>query len=349
MMSKAVGVGLVLCAVAVAALPLSAGAQDGQHDFDFELGHWHIHLKQRMHPLTGSNTWVDFDGTSTTRPIWKGQGEIEEFETKSPNGPIEGLTLRTYNAQSHQWRLYWANSKSGILFVPQIGQFKDGVGEFYAQDSLNGKLIFVRFIWSKTNTDTPHFEQSYSDDGGKTWEVNWITDQNHVPAGPDSIPGAQTADARAFDFLFGTERYHLKRLQHPLSGSTTWVESNGTSTGYKIWGGRADLTETHASGSSSGQLMGLTLRTYNPETHEWYLYWANSKDGVVSAPQFGRFKAGVGDFYACDTFNGRGILVRYEWTGTMSKSPRFEQAYSEDGGKSWEVNWISSVEVASAR
>ena len=339
----------VLCAIAVTMRPPSAGAQDGQHDFDFELGHFHIHRKQRLHPLTGSNSWVEFDGTSTTRPIWDGRAQIEEFETTSPSGHIEGLTLRTYNPEAHQWRLYWANSKNGIVVVPQIGQFKDGQGEFYAQDTLNGKSIFIRFIWSKTNTDTPHFEQSFSEDGGKTWEVNWITDQTHVPQGPDSVPGAQTADAHAFDFLFGTERYHLKRLQRPLSGSTDWVEGDGTSTGYKIWGGRADLTETQASGSSSGQLMGLTLRTFNPETHEWYLYWANSKDGVVSVPQVGRFKDGVGEFYASDTFNGRGVFVRYQWTGTRSTSPRFEQAYSDNGGRTWEVNWISSVVVASAR
>jgi hypothetical protein len=342
-------VALVACACAMIATPTHAIAQDstGQHDFDFEQGHWHIHLKQRQHPLTGSNTWVEFDGTSTTRPIWNGRGDIEEFETTSPSGHIEGLTLRTFNPETHQWRLYWANSKNGIVVVPQIGQFKDGVGEFYAQDTLNGKSIFIRFVWSKTNTSVPHFEQSFSDDGGKTWEVNWITDQNRTPEGPDSVPVAQTADEHAFDFLFGTERYHLKRLQHPMSGSNTWVDGEGTSTGYKIWGGRADLTETHADGSG-GQLMGLTLRTYNPLTHQWYLYWASSRDGIVSVPQIGQFTDGVGAFYASDTYNGRGILVRYIWTGTTTKSPRFEQAFSGDGGKTWEVNWISSVDLPSA-
>ena len=159
-----------------------AGAveRDGQHDFDFEFGSWKIHLKRRLHPLSGSNTWVEFDGTSVTRKLWDGRAEIEEFETDGAAGHIEGLTLRTYNPQTHQWSLYWANSKDGTVVVPQIGQFKNGQGEFYAQDMLNGKSIFVRFIWSNTNTNVPHFEQSFSDDGGKTWEVNWITDQTRV-------------------------------------------------------------------------------------------------------------------------------------------------------------------------
>ena len=162
----------------------AAPDHDGQHDFDFELGSWTIHLKKLMHPLTGSKTWVEFDGSSVTRKVWNGRAQIEEFETDNPTtGHIEGLTLRLYNPQTHQWSLYWANSKDGSMAPPQVGQFKNGVGEFYAQDTLNGKLIFVRFIWSKTDTNSPHFEQSFSDDAGKTWEVNWITDQERVPDG----------------------------------------------------------------------------------------------------------------------------------------------------------------------
>jgi len=181
---------LILCLLPVAAQSDASGAKagqhgmsaghDGQHDFDFELGSWNIHLKRLLHPLTGSTTWVEFDGTSVTRKLWDGRAQIEEFETDGPGGHIEGLTLRTINPQTHLWSLYWANSKDGTVVVPQVGQFKDGVGEFYAQDTFNGKPIFVRFIWSKTDTEKPHFEQAFSEDGGKTWEVNWITDQVRV-------------------------------------------------------------------------------------------------------------------------------------------------------------------------
>ena len=88
-----------------------AALPDGQHDFDFELGSWKIHLKRRLNPLTGSNTWVEFDGTSVTRKVWDGRAQIEEFETDSPtSGHIEGLTLRTYNPKTHEWYLTRANS-----------------------------------------------------------------------------------------------------------------------------------------------------------------------------------------------------------------------------------------------
>lgn len=197
---KRILVYLLMCSLAVVLEPLQGPAQqnsdpaktgspqavtlrDGQHDFDFELGTWKIHLKRLEHRLTGSTTWVEFDGTSVTRKVWGGRADLEEFETDSPvGGHIEGLTLRLYDPQTHQWSLYWATSKSGTIGPPTIGQFKDGRGEFYDTEPSgpDGRSILVRFIWSKTDTNSPHFEQSFSDDGGKTWEVNWITDQTRV-------------------------------------------------------------------------------------------------------------------------------------------------------------------------
>jgi hypothetical protein len=161
----------------------TAAERDGRHDFDFEMGSWKIHLKRLLDPLTGSTTWVEFDGTSVTRKVWNGRAQLEEFETDSPAaGHIEGLTLRLYDPQSHQWSLYWATSKSGAMGPPTIGEFKNGRGEFFDTEPSgpDGRAILVRFVWSDTTTNTPHFEQSFSEDGGRTWEVNWITDQTRV-------------------------------------------------------------------------------------------------------------------------------------------------------------------------
>ncbi len=157
-----------------------AEVRDGQHDFDFEIGSWKIHLKRLKDRLAGSHEWVDYDGTSITRKVWNGKSNLNEFESDGGGGHIEGLTLRTYNPQTHEWSIYWANSKDGKIDVPQVGTFKDGVGEFYAMDTWKGRSVLVRFRWTKTDSTSPHFEQSYSDDGGKTWEVNWITDQTRT-------------------------------------------------------------------------------------------------------------------------------------------------------------------------
>ncbi len=155
---------------------------DGQHDFDFEIGTWKIHLKRLDHRLTGSTTWVEFDGTSVTRKVWDGRADLEELEVDSPTGHIEGMTLRLYDPQTHQWSLYWATSKSGAMGPPTIGEFKNGRAEFFDTEPSgpNGRAILVRFVWSDITPNSAHFEQSFSDDGGKTWEVNWITDQTRV-------------------------------------------------------------------------------------------------------------------------------------------------------------------------
>jgi hypothetical protein len=163
----------------------TATARDGQRDFDFELGSWKIHLKRLVNPLSGSTKWIEFDGTSVTRRVWDGRAQIEEFETDGSAGHIEGLTLRLYNPKSQQWSLYWANSKDGSMGgPPNVGEFRDGVGNFYCMDTYNGKMVLVRYEWSKITPTSAHFEQSYSEDGGKTWEANWITDQTRVSENP---------------------------------------------------------------------------------------------------------------------------------------------------------------------
>jgi hypothetical protein len=148
--------------------------RDGQHDFDFEFGNWSTHIKRLLHPLTGSNTWVDLEGTSILRKIWDGRANLGELEVGNPTTHLEGLSLRLYNPESHQWSIYWSNSRDGSLGTPMIGQFKDGRGEFYDQETLQGAAIYVRFIFSDITPTSFRLEQAFSADGGKTWEPNWI-------------------------------------------------------------------------------------------------------------------------------------------------------------------------------
>jgi hypothetical protein len=148
--------------------------QDGQHDFDFEIGSWKTHLRRLVHPLTGSTTWIEYDGTTVVRKIWNGRANLVELEVDGPQGHLEGLNLRLYNPESHQWSLNFANSSGGTMSQPTIGQFKDGRGEFFDQETLNGRTIYGRFVISDITPNSCRFEQAFSDDGGKTWEVNWI-------------------------------------------------------------------------------------------------------------------------------------------------------------------------------
>ncbi len=160
-------------------LPHQGSAQqnstrDGQHDFDFEIGTWKTHLKRLLHPLTGSTTWVEYEGTSVVRKISDGRANLVELVADGPAGHFEGLNLRLYNPQAHQWSLNFASSAGGTLGPPTIGGFKDGRGEFFDQEPFNGRAILVRFVVSDITPTSCRFEQAFSDDGGKTWEVNWI-------------------------------------------------------------------------------------------------------------------------------------------------------------------------------
>jgi len=150
------------------------GTRDGQADFDFEIGTWKTHLRRLLRPLTGSTTWVEYEGTTVVRKVWNGRANLVELVADGPAGHFEGLSLRLYNPQSRQWSLNFSNSASGTLAQPTIGEFRNGRGEFYDQEPLNGRAIFVRFVILPITPDSIRFEQSYSDDGGKTWELNWV-------------------------------------------------------------------------------------------------------------------------------------------------------------------------------
>lgn len=178
---------LVALSLGVILQPLPALAQnaerDGQHDFDFEIGTWKTHLRRLLHPLTGSTTWVEYEGTSVVRKVWDGRANLLELDVTGPDGHFEGLSLRLYNPQTRQWTLNYANVADGTLTQPMIGEFKNGRGEFYDQETLKGRAIYVRFVISDITPNSARFEQAFSNDGGKTWEVNWIAVDTRVSDG----------------------------------------------------------------------------------------------------------------------------------------------------------------------
>ncbi|MGA7632812.1 MAG: hypothetical protein WCB11_18780 [Terriglobales bacterium] len=148
--------------------------RDGQHDFDFEIGTWKVHISRLQHPLTGSATWSELNGTIVIRKIWDGRANLAESHADGPSGHLELLSLRLYNPQSHQWSLNFSSSSSGTLSVPMVGEFKDSRGEFFDQEPFNGRMILVRFVILPITPNSGRSEQAFSDDGGKTWEVNMI-------------------------------------------------------------------------------------------------------------------------------------------------------------------------------
>jgi hypothetical protein len=148
--------------------------RDGQHDFDFNIGTWKTHIKYLHQEPSGSTAWVELDGTVVVRKVWDGRAQLEEIEADGSTGHFEGLTLFLYNPQSHQWSQNFANSNNGTMTTPTIGEFKNGRGELYGQELYHGKTVLMRGVWSDITPNSHRFEQFYSEDGGKTWQPNFI-------------------------------------------------------------------------------------------------------------------------------------------------------------------------------
>jgi hypothetical protein len=163
---------------APASTAVLAGPQrDGSHDFDFLIGNWKAHVRRLPDRLVGSNTWIEYDGISNHKKILDSNANFEEFDVRNTekNLRIKAQTLRLYNPQTHQWSIYLVDVDNGTLSLPPVvGQFNGNRGEFYDQEEWKGRAIFVRYVWLNISPNSARMEQSFSPDGGKTWEVNWI-------------------------------------------------------------------------------------------------------------------------------------------------------------------------------
>lgn len=154
--------------------------QNGQHDFDFEIGKWKTELKVLKNPLSGATTWVQYEGTTNVIAVCDGRSNLVELNVKGSAGQIVGVSLRLFNPKTNQWSLNFASMRDGNLTIPAIGGFKDGRGEFFNEDTFGDRKILVRFVVSAITPNSCHFEQAFSTDNGKTWEVNWIADDTRI-------------------------------------------------------------------------------------------------------------------------------------------------------------------------
>ena len=358
MSNKKIGICLVMLVCGLVTISALASSQasangakpaelrDGQHDFDFDFGAWKTHSSRLLHPLTGSKDWVDLDGVTVVRKVWDGRANLAEYKAEGAGKTIELLSLRVYNPDAHQWSLNFATPGVGRLGIPGIGEFKNGRGEFYDQEEVNGKFVLVRFsIWN-TGADTAQSEQAFSDDGGKTWEVNWINKYKRLSDDTeikwDAPTSTEASGGHDYDFNLGTWHTQIKRFLNPFSAAGETMEMNGTVTVKRVWGGRAQLEEIEADGPK-GHWEGLTLFLYDPKAHQWNQTFVGSKSGSVAAPLVGSFKNGQGELFSGDTFKDRAILVRGVWSDITPNSHRYQESYSADGGKTWSPAFIGNL------
>jgi len=167
----------VLSLAQTASNPANLPQRDGSHDFDFLIGNWKAHVRRLPDRLNNSNVWVEYDGISNHKKLLDSNANFEEFEVTSTDKKlhIKAQTLRLYNPASHQWSIYLVDLDNGTLGLPPVvGSFTANRGEFFDQEDYKGRAILVRYVWLNLSPQSARMEQSFSPDGGKTWEVNWI-------------------------------------------------------------------------------------------------------------------------------------------------------------------------------
>lgn len=169
-----------VCAPPDATRNPGAEARDGQHDFDFNIGVWRTHIKRLAHPFSGSTDAIELNGTVTVRKVWDGRAQLEEIEAEGPKGHWEGMTLFLYNPKSRQWSQTFAASAVGTFAGSLIGEFRNGRGELFSQDTFEGRSMLVRGVWSSITPNGHRYEEDYSDDGGRSWEAVFIADLSRL-------------------------------------------------------------------------------------------------------------------------------------------------------------------------
>ena len=157
--------------------------QPGARDFDFLMGEWTVRNRMLRERLTGSEEWVEFESMAAARPLPAGLGN-EDLYCTDHDGGFVGMSFRFFDPETSLWSIYWAdNRRPGALDPPVFGSFSGDRGFFLGEDTLDGRPILVRFLWAGVDTPMPRWEQAFSDDGGETWETNWIMDFRRADVG----------------------------------------------------------------------------------------------------------------------------------------------------------------------
>lgn len=144
------------------------------HDWDWLVGSWRVRHSRLKARLTGSTEWEEFDGACEMRTMMGGFGNVDDNVVEIPGGTYKAIAVRAFNRETRQWSIWWLDERYPATIEPPVrGGFRDGVGEFIGEDTLNGQPIKVRFRWTDIAAESARWEQAFSADGGASWEVNW--------------------------------------------------------------------------------------------------------------------------------------------------------------------------------
>jgi hypothetical protein len=302
------------------------------NDFDFLTGHFDVVHRQLTKPLTGSDEWIEYHGTTTGRTHFGGAISIDEMQF--PDQGYRGLSVRLYNPTEQLWSIYWVDSRDGRITQPPVrGSWSGGTAELTGEREYDGRQVLARYRWSDVTEQTAHWELAYSIDAGETWETNWTMDFTRRADQPPAVELLKVTDD--FDFFVGEWNVHNRRLKSILADADDWFEAPAITTGTTYFNGAVSTDEIDFIGRG---FTGFTLRLYDAVAGAWSIYWVMSTRGVLEPPVHGGFdEDGVGSFHGPDEHEGRPVDVRFRWT--RGEVPVWKQFFSGDGGRTWEHNW----------
>ena len=346
-------------AIAAASLPLSSAwatrlfAAEGKradpsahaHDWDWLIGNWdvkHSRLKER---LVGDTHWEEFRGKSALWSVLDGFGNLDDNWLDLPGGAYYGMTLRAFDPATGTWAIWWLDGRNPTHIDPPVrGSFAGDVGTFGGRDTFKGRPIIMRFHWRDVHSARPWWEQDFSADEGKTWEINWRNWFTRTQATPTPMP--KRADApHDFDFLVGSWKVRHRRLRDDSPNATQWDEFDGTLVNWPVLGGHGNVGD-NVMNLPGNPIRGIGLRAFDPATKQWSVWWLSKRHPAeIGPPIRGGFADGVGTFIGEDTVDGHTTKTRAIWSHITAHSARWEQASSADG-VNWKTNWISELERA---
>lgn len=303
----------------------------GGRDFDFFVGGWEVEHRRLVKPLTGSEEWDEFGGSTTVARTYH-DGAISIDEIAFPDRGFSGLSLRLQNADTGEWSIWWVNSQTGTLQPPVHGRWADGRCRLVGNDTHEGEPILATYEWSDITEDSAHWQQAFSVDGGETWETNWHMSFRRTAQEPGEVDSGHLAKLTdGFDFLQGSWTVRNRSLdQHGQ-----WREYESTMESRTHHAGQVSVDEYVFPDRKA-----LAFRAYDVANMRWSIYWVDSRFGTLDPPVHGRFESGVGAFEGDDRLpDGTPVKIHFRWDGITEDSATWQQAYSTDGGQTWETNW----------
>jgi hypothetical protein len=322
----------------------AAASSQPEQDWSWLVGNWDVRHERLRDRLVGSTTWDEFGGKCSSWTTLGGLGNVDDCLLYLPAGTYRAMAPRSFDPATRQWNIWWLDGRMADKIDPPVrGGFTGSEGEFQGADVHKGTPVIARFRWHEIHGQRPWWDQSFTTDGGKSWEVNWRNYFTRTHAVPSPVPldANEKADDAAADwaFLAGTWRVRNRRLKPDGS----WEEFNSTLSNRPTMGGLGNVGDNLFE-APGGSYRGLSMRSFDPNTKMWRSWWLDGRTPSVIAPALaGKFDQGTGTLIGDDVIGGRKVKVRSVWSRITPRSAQWEQAISDDG-KRWQANWIAELD-----